>query len=122
MEILDLKFAGISVSTWLLLLGAYLFCKFAHKQFLDWKERRAWEKQYDAKKQIWDERHRWELRSLMEWTAANGLGRTANRSMMTTGNPVEGLLERLNSREERRRLLHATYTQPNGELLNKNNG
>jgi hypothetical protein len=62
MEILDLKFAGIPVSTWLLFLVAFWFCKFAHKEFLDWKERRAWKKQYNAKKKIWDEQHRWELR------------------------------------------------------------
>jgi hypothetical protein len=77
MEILDLKFAGIPVSTWLILLWGLWLCKVTHKEYLDWKERRAWKKEYAAKKNVWDQQHRWEPRIVNgvdygEWVRKDG--------------------------------------------------
>ena len=59
MEILDLKFGGIPVSTWLLIACFLLFGRGVYRAYLDWKEHRNWKKQFEAKKKIWDEQHVW---------------------------------------------------------------
>jgi hypothetical protein len=66
MEILELKFAGIPLYTWLLVFGVswfvYRFCVITRIEFLDWQERRAKKKEYEAMKPLRDEQDRLHLK------------------------------------------------------------
>jgi hypothetical protein len=62
MEILDLKFAGVPLYTWLLVFGVgwfvYRIYVTTRIEFLDWQERRARKKEYEAMKPLRDEQDR----------------------------------------------------------------
>jgi hypothetical protein len=101
MEILDLRFAGIPVSTWFWRIFGILFCRSVYKEFLDWKERRSWKKQFDAKKKIWDEQHVWKSKIVSgvdygEWVRKDGRPIDPR-----DWNPVGELLERLGEKGPR---------------------
>ena len=62
MEILELKFAGIPLYTWLLVFGVswfvYRFYVISRIEFSDWQERRARKKEYEVMKPLQDEQDR----------------------------------------------------------------
>jgi hypothetical protein len=60
MEILDLRFAGISLGTWLGIAALFFLGKGIYAAYQDWAERRQWRKQYEVKKRKWDSENHWE--------------------------------------------------------------
>jgi hypothetical protein len=66
MEILELKFASLPLYTWLLVFGVswfvYRFYVITRIEFLDWQERRAKKKEYEAMKPLRDEQDRLHLK------------------------------------------------------------
>jgi hypothetical protein len=58
MEILDLKFAGVPLYIWVPVFGVcwfvYRFYAATRIEFLDWQERGARKKEYEAMKPLWE--------------------------------------------------------------------
>ena len=57
-EILDLKFAGVPLYIWVPVFGVcwfvYRFYAATRIEFLDWQERGARKKEYEAMKPLWE--------------------------------------------------------------------
>jgi hypothetical protein len=89
MEILDLKFDGIPISTLLFIACGIWFCKKLFEVIGDWKERRQWRKEYNRKEKAWKKDHHWDER-IQKWVRNDGKPFDDD-----AWNPVKALLERL---------------------------
>jgi hypothetical protein len=74
MEILELKFAGVPLYTWCVVIGVpwliYRIYVATRIEFLDWQERRAKKREYERMKPLREEQARERERSLSEFRDA----------------------------------------------------
>jgi hypothetical protein len=95
MEILDLKFGGVPISVWLGVVGIIWLCKKLFEGIGEWRERRQWGKEYDAKKRAWEAEHVWQVKMVGGADCGEWVRRDGRPIRDDEWDPATALLERL---------------------------
>ena len=98
MEILDLKLGGVTLWTWLFIVSVVLVIRWCFHEYVRWKERRQWRREFKAKEKKWNEENHWESKMV------DGVdcGRWVRNDGMPLGydewSPVGALLDRISEK------------------------
>jgi hypothetical protein len=116
MEMLELKFAGIPLYTWLLVFGVswfvYRFYVVSRIEFSDWQERRAKKKEYEAMKPLRDEQDRLHLKIAEEM-------RDVIQHELVELRSVDNSLDRLPGLADRASMRIAEHESDQGTIMAK---